>query len=150
SERYKGHREVIEAWPSVLRAIPNARLRIVGKGDDVDDLRRRAAGLPIEFLGPIDDAALIDEYATADVFALPSWGEGYGIVYVEAGAAGLPSIAHRPGPAEEIVVPETGWLVDGRAPARIADALIEALGDREKTRRMGLAARERVLSQFAR
>jgi len=154
-ERYKGHDETVRAWAHVRQAIPGARLRVVGDGDDRRRLERLAATLghreSIDFLGSVSDAELADEYAAADVLVLPSTGEGYGLVYGEAGLLGVPSIAHHDGPARELIVDgTTGWLVDGQDARTIAGALIDALGDREATRARGRAARDRFDREFSR
>ncbi|MFI5300653.1 MAG: glycosyltransferase, partial [Polyangiales bacterium] len=153
AERYKGHREVIEAWPNVVARVPEAQLRIVGGGDDAAaitlEIKRRALDGSIEMLGRIDDAALARTLASAHVFVMPSRVEGFGLVYAEAARSGLPSIAHVPGPASEIIDDgRTGWLVDGRDRDAIARALIAALSDLPTTIEMGLRARAHVETTF--
>jgi len=79
-ERYKGHDALIEIWPAVMAAVPEAVLRIVGDGDDRRRLEQKAAamglGEHVVFTGGIDDRALQREYQRATVFTMPSPREG--------------------------------------------------------------------------
>src|SRR5204863_3572114 len=88
SERYKGHDRVIRTLPRVLRDHPQTLYLIVGDGDD----RARLEALALEFgvaekvrfAGHIDAELLPDHFRLADVFVMPSTGEGFGIVFLEA------------------------------------------------------------------
>jgi glycosyltransferase involved in cell wall biosynthesis len=80
---------------------------------------------------------------------MPSRAEGFGLVYAEAALCGLPSVAHDPGPAREILVPGvTGWLVDGRDRAAISRAIGDALSDLPATLERGRRARDHVATTF--
>jgi phosphatidylinositol alpha-1,6-mannosyltransferase len=153
----KGFDVLIEA----MAAIPGAHLAIGGAGRDRTRLERLAARSAlagrVRFLGRVPDAALPRLFACGDVFAMPCrdrWGgleaEGFGIVFLEAAAAGVPAVAGRSGGSHEAVVDGvTGAVVDGRSVAEVRDA-VRALLEHDATRvTMGAAARERAQQEFA-
>ena len=115
-DAYKGFDTLIEAMPLLRREHPTARLRVVGKGDDLPRLTALAARLgvsgSIDFLGPISDEALRAEYAACDLFALPSRKEGFGLVYLEAMTYGKPCLGARAGGTPEVINSAVGELVD--------------------------------------
>lgn len=162
-ERYKGHDVMLEAWSSVLRRFPDAVYWIVGGGNDLARLEEKARELGIaasvRFVGPLSPEELDVCYHRCCVFAMPARteldaraprGEGFGIVYLEAMAHGKPVVGPRVGaPAEFIRAGEHGLLVDPASANEVADALIELLGDPERARRMGEAARRFVTSEFS-
>lgn len=138
---------------------PDVRLVIGGSGRELDRLRARAerSGAPIELLGRVGEAEKIDRYAAADLMAMPChqrWGgleqEGFGIVFLEGAAAGLPQIAGRSGGAAEAVVHgKTGLIVDRPDdPDAVANAINALVDDPERRRSMGAAARRRVVEAF--
>ena len=141
---------LLAALPAVARAIPGARLRVVGGGPRLPALRRRARGLGIgervDFLGALaGDDALRSEYAAADCFCLPSLQEGFGIVFLEAMAAGLPVVAGRRAAVPEVVADgETGILVNPESEEEVAAALVRLLTDHELRGRMAAAGAARV------
>jgi len=97
-ERYsKGHAELVEAWPSVVAAVPDAKLLVVGGGSGLAALREKVAASPvagsIEVAGFVPEDRMPDYWRRAHLFAMPSRGEGFGFVYVEAMRYGLPVIA---------------------------------------------------------
>lgn len=157
TERYKGHDMLLRALVLVRRHEPAASLQVVGDGPLRPELERLAhelgLGSAAVFHGALSDGrrnAIVD---AATVFAMPSRiepggaGEGFGLVYVEAGAHGLPVVAGNEGGAVDAVVDgETGILVDPESPEAIAEALLELLQDRERARRMGTAGWERARS----
>jgi phosphatidylinositol alpha-1,6-mannosyltransferase len=147
-ERYKGHHELIAAWPRVKTAVPGAILRIVGRGPGEPALRalagQSAAAGQIVFEGFVPDARVEELYARATAFAMPSRGEGFGLVYIEAMRHGLPVIAsvHDAGP-EVVADGMTGFTVDLDRPGHLADRLIDLLKNNEVARRLGDAGRDR-------
>lgn len=153
----KGFDVLIDA----VAGLPEVELAIAGAGRDRARLERRARARGaidrVRFLGRIpDDDSLPRLYACADVFAMPCrerWGgleaEGFGIVFLEAAAAGVPAVAGRSGGSHEAVVDgETGFVVEGRA-LDVRAALAALLADRGLRRRMGAAARARAELEFS-
>ena len=104
--------------------------------------------------GPSTDDALPGLYAAADVFVMPNRSdgvdfEGFGIVFLEAAASGLPSIAGNSGGAPEAVADEqTGLLVDGEDAQQLTAALRRLALSEDLRRRLGSRARERVVTEF--
>jgi phosphatidylinositol alpha-1,6-mannosyltransferase len=133
---------------------------IAGRGRDRGRLERIAAevGAPARFLGRVDDDSLPALYATADVFAMLCrnrwWGleqEGFGIVFMEAAAAGVPQVAGSSGGADEAVADgESGFVVHppGDVDA-VAGALTTLLDDDGARARMGATARRRAVNEFS-
>lgn len=96
NEQYKGQDRVIGALPRALRAEPNLIYLVAGDGDDLPRLRALAhqygVAEHVRFMGRVAPEALADLYRAADLFVLPSTGEGFGIVYLEAMACGTPAL----------------------------------------------------------
>ncbi|MFL5240830.1 MAG: glycosyltransferase family 4 protein [Gemmataceae bacterium] len=141
-ERYKGHRQLIACWPKIVDAVPDARLRIVGSGPDVPAIKALAsqssAAANIVFEGQVSDEELDRLYARASIFAMPSRGEGFGLVYIEAMRHGLPVIASRHDAAPEVVQDgETGFTVDQDHPYELPERIIHLLRNRDVARSLG-------------
>ncbi len=153
----KGFDVLIDA---VAGVDPGVQLAIGGAGRDARRLERRAAERGIAgrctFLGRVPDADLAGLYGCADVFAMvcrERWGgleaEGYGIVFVEAAACGVPSVAGRSGGSHEAVVDgETGFVVDPHDAGDVRAALDRLLGDDALRERLGAAARKRAVQEL--
>jgi len=96
SEQYKGFDQIIQSLPQIIAKIPNVHYIIVGKGDDRPRIEKLIKGLKLEnyvtLAGFIPDEELCDYYNLCDLFAMPSKGEGFGIVYLEAMACGKPCL----------------------------------------------------------
>src|SRR5690606_21951926 len=142
SERYKGHDQLLEAWPLVRAACPDARLICVGEGDDVPRLQEKARECGVAdavvFTGFVDDEQKRAIYSRAALLAMPSRREGFGLVYLEAMAAGLPCVASPHDAAAEVVVDgTTGFLVAPDDRDGLASAIVRLLVDEERRRRMG-------------
>jgi glycosyltransferase involved in cell wall biosynthesis len=131
ADNYKGIEHLIAAMPAVLTEIPEARLRIVGRGDGMAGLQALARNLKlaeaVEFVGFVSDSDLHVELMRCRLFALPSQKEGFGLVYLEAMAHGRPSLGARSGGVPEVITPETGVLVDYGDVPGIAAAIVAAL-----------------------
>ena len=154
TERYKGHDQLLLAWPRVIAEVPDASLVMVGRGDDVERLRTKAAALGIgrsvHFAGFLSDAALRAVMRHAAVFAMPSRGEGFGLVYLQAMRLGIPCLGSRDDAAADVIVDgETGLLVPRQDPEAIAGAVARLLTDEPMRRRMGEAGRRRFESTFS-
>ena len=153
-ERYKGHDELLAAWPSVLERVPGAQLWIVGSGRDKERLvlaaRERGLADAVRFFGKVSDRELGQLYRRASVFTMPSREEGFGLVYAEAMWWGLPCIGSTADAAGQVIVDgETGILVPyGDAPA-LGRAVGEILANPERARRMGEASGRRARSEFS-
>jgi phosphatidylinositol alpha-1,6-mannosyltransferase len=96
TEAYKGQDRVIRALPDIISKIPDVMYLIAGEGDDKPRLQSLVEALSVEahvqFLGRIDDEELVALYRLANLFVMPSDGEGFGIVYLEAMACGCPAL----------------------------------------------------------
>ena len=155
----KGHDTLLDAWSRVVDRVPSAILELVGGGPLERSLRRKANELGIDssvrFMGPVDDVWPL--LAHAHVFVLPSLHEPFGIVAVEAMAAGLPVIASNVGGLREFIdAGVNGVLVpagDARAlSAELTDLLLnerrrDALGT-EARRRAQAYRLERTVEQY--
>jgi phosphatidylinositol alpha-1,6-mannosyltransferase len=150
---YKGHRELIDCWPRVVGAVPDARLVVVGSGPGSDTLRSRAAATSaaerIEFRGFVPEERMADIWAESTVFAMPSRGEGFGLVYIEAMRHGLPVIAAIHDAAPEINLDGvTGYNVDLGRPDELGDRIVQLLRDEPLRARLGNAGRRRWAEHF--
>ncbi len=142
-----------------VRGLDGVQVVIAGAGRDRARLERRAAPISdrVHFLGRVDDEWLPALYGCADVFAMPCrdrWGaleaEGFGIVFLEAAAAGVPAVAGRSGGAHEAVVDGvTGFVVDPTDVAEVRAALARVLGDAALAERLGHAARARASTELS-
>jgi phosphatidylinositol alpha-1,6-mannosyltransferase len=153
SERYKGHDELLTAWPAVRTRVPDARLVFVGDGDDVTRLRARAEELGVAdaviFTGFVPDASLRAIYQRAAVFAMPSAGDGFGLVYLEAMAHRLPCLGSVHDAAGEIIRDgETGFLVDRGDIPTVAERLSVLLADDSRRLQMGQSGYRRWREEF--
>jgi phosphatidylinositol alpha-1,6-mannosyltransferase len=150
----KGFDMLVDAASS----IDGVHLGIVGAGRDRRRLQRRAAKKPVTFLGRIPFADLPDAYACGDVFAMlcrNRWGgleqEGFGIVFLEAAAAGVPQVAGGSGGVRDAVDDGvTGLVVDKPYDVvAVRRALRQLVEDAPARQRMGRAARARAVDDFS-
>lgn len=152
SERYKGHEHVIRAMPVIQKRLPEVRYVIVGSGDDVPRLREicRDTGVmdAVIFAGHVPREELPAYHRLGDVFVMPSTGEGFGIVFLEALASGRPVIAANADASPEALDGgRLGWLVDPARPDLIAEGAIALL---EKHTRPELADPEWLRAEVIR
>jgi glycosyltransferase involved in cell wall biosynthesis len=158
----KGTLELVRAMAVVRRDVPDAQCVIIGSLDLEPDYvaKVRAAIQELELsgcvhlLGHVPEATLMSWYRAADVFAVPSMNdawkfEGYGLIYLEAGAVGLPVIGTTENGGEDAI--ENGVNGVLSPPAHVAEelpkAIIKLLRDPELAARMGAAGREKAAQQ---
>jgi glycosyltransferase involved in cell wall biosynthesis len=161
-DAYKGIDTLICAWPQVEARVPDAHLEIIGDGQDRPRLVKMAETLGlngnVHFAGRVSDEELHRAYARATVFAMPgrhtlgppAQGEGFGMVFVEAGAAGLPVVAGRAaGAIDAVGQDESGLLVEPNDPTEVADAIVRLLTDPTLARRLGQGGRQRAEVRYS-
>jgi phosphatidyl-myo-inositol dimannoside synthase len=153
---YKGHDVLIRALPRIKDAVPQVAWVVVGdgplRGELAELARSQGVGDSTAFAGALPDDQRDAWLDRAHVFAMPSrlppggkGGEGFGIVYLEAGAHGLPVVAGNvAGALDAVVDGETGLLVDPTDPRAVADAVSELLLDPERAEALGRAGRVRA------
>lgn len=157
----KGVDTVLQALPMLRAHYPDLTYQIAGEGSDRPRLQQlavdlglaaHAAASPVEFLGRLDSVALEAAYRRAHLFVMPvreeiaaASIEGFGIVFLEAAAAGLPTVAGRSGGAPEAISDGvTGFLVDPHDPADVARRIDQLLADPALRAQMGAAGRNWV------
>jgi phosphatidylinositol alpha-1,6-mannosyltransferase len=155
----KGMDVLIRAAARVREGRPDLCVAIAGGGRDRArlSLLDRRLGRPVRLLGPVADDRLGSLYGCADLFALlcrDRWGglaEGYGVVFLEAAAAGLPQLAGASGGSARAVLDDvTGCLVDdARSVEAVAAQLARLLDDAPLRARLGVAARARILGSLS-
>lgn len=153
TEDYKGHRQVIAAWPGVLQRIPTAELWIAGEGDlrPVLEQEARTLGLGecVRFFGHVSEAEKQRLLEQCRCLAMPSRGEGFGLVYVEAMRVGRPCLVSTLDAGREVVDPPQGGLAaDPSDATQLADALGRLLTPGPQWDRWSAQARARYESQF--
>lgn len=155
SRLWRGDAKGVEHLILAMRRTPSAvRLTIVGDGDDRARLEAIAvdAGLAsrVTFTGRLDDAHLIELYRRCSMFVLPSDREGFGLVFLEAMAAGKPVIGARSAAVPELVRDgESGLLVPYGDPVALAAAINGLLDDPLAAARLGERGHRRALEDFA-
>jgi len=166
SEQYKGHDHVLQALSGIKKTHPHLvpQYTIQGDGNDRPRLEQLVffAGLQdhVKFLGRTDNREQLEQlYRDSDLFIMPSrfgcwegkWrGEGFGIVYAEAAALGVPSIAYQCGGVTDILQNEkTGFLVEPDSIQRLGDLLIELTHNRTRIQEVGQRAQKHVQEHFS-
>jgi phosphatidylinositol alpha-1,6-mannosyltransferase len=155
----KGFDVLIEAGAALAVRHPDLQIAIAGAGRDRKRLERVAThhGSPVRFLGRLPEADLPVVHGVADCFAMlcrDRWAgleqEGFGIVFLEAAACGVPAVAGRSGGSAEAVLDgATGIVVDGsRDVVAVAAAIDRILSDRDLRARLGSTARRRAVEEF--
>ena len=156
AERYKGHDVLVRALPLVRANVPAVEWIVIGDGGLRPGVEQLAHSYGVadscRFLGSVSDQQRNSWLRRADLLAMPSRlpsgglaGEGFGIVYLEAGAYGKPVLAGDVGGALDAVADgENGVLVDPTDPVAVADAIAGLLLDRELAGRLGRAGEERA------
>lgn len=132
SDAYKGYDSIIQSLPKIRQVIPNVHYLLVGKGDDrprIEQLiQKQKLQSSVTLTGFVADRELCDHYNLCDVFAMPSKGEGFGIVYLEALACGKPTLGgNQDGAIDALCHGELGALVNPDDVDEIATTLIQIL-----------------------
>lgn len=155
-ERYKGHDELLQAFPLIQQTHPDAQLVLAGTGNDWQRLYELAQTLPaavqahIFMPGYVEQALLHRLYAACYLFAMPSKGEGFGLVYLEAMSYAKPCVGGNTD-ATPCVVQDgvTGMLLnDPHDPAQLSTAITALLADPAQAQTLGLAGYARVQNHF--
>jgi phosphatidylinositol alpha-1,6-mannosyltransferase len=157
---YKGVDVTIRALPTIAQAIPTVKYLVIGRGDDQPRLAKLAQELGVadrvEFAGFVPTVQLADHYRLADAYIMPSQ-EGFGIVYLEAMACGVPVLSgDADGSADPLMDGHLGWRVPHRDPKAVAAACIEILQNKQASfqglahdrRCNGAWLREQAIEQF--
>jgi len=150
-EPEKGHATLLDAWPEVVAAAPNAYLLVVGEGSQCDALRDQAAALGVAdhvvFTGRRDDVPAVT--AALDVAVLPSYREAQGLSILEAMALSRPVIATRVGGIPEVITDGvSGLLVPPQDPAALTDAIVRVLRSHQLADMLGRAGHDVVHDRF--
>ena len=151
-EAEKGHRFLIDAWPSVVADVPGARLLVVGEGSEADALREQAISLGVAdsvvFTGRREDISALT--AELSVAVLPSLREAQGISILEAMARRVPVVATAVGGIPEVITSGVdGLLVEPSDPRGLAEAITRLLLDADLRRRIGEAGYRTVAERFS-
>ncbi|EAZ91915.1 glycosyltransferase family 4 protein [Crocosphaera chwakensis] len=149
---YKGVDVTIRALPKILQFFPNVKYVVIGRGDDRPRLEQLTKDLGISdrvvFAGFVATEDLIDHYRMADAYIMPSQ-EGFGIVYLEAMACGVPVLSgDADGSADPLQDGKLGWRVPHRDPEAVAQGCIEILQGDDK-RCQGQWLRQQTIAQFS-
>ncbi len=157
-QRRKGFDQVIRALPALVAHGLDAHYALVGIGEDWDYLQALAKEVGVSdrlhLLGHVDAEDLPRWYNACDLFAMPNRDingdtEGFGLVFLEAGACGKPVIAGLAGGTGSAVVDGvTGLRVDGERVGEIETALVRLLSSPEEAQAMGIASRQRIAARF--
>jgi glycosyltransferase involved in cell wall biosynthesis len=132
TQQYKGYDQILRTLPEIRRQIPNVHYILVGQGSDRPRIEQLIAQLNLQncvtLAGFVPDDEIGDYYNLCDVFAMPSKGEGFGIVYLEALACGKPTLGgNQDGAIDALCHGELGALVDPEDLDVIARTLIQIL-----------------------
>jgi len=154
----KGFPHLINALPEILKKVPNLVWLVVGDGPKSKEIfemiQKKSLQNVVRFLGSIDTTQLVKYYHLADLFVLlthkdENHEEGWGTVFLEAAACGLPVVAGRVGGVEEAVLHnQTGLIVDTYQSQKVAEDIIKLLTNEELSKQLGEAARLRVVDNF--
>ena len=148
----KGHADLLEAWPNVLKVHPNSKLVITGDGPERSRLEAKSKQLgvseSVKFTGTRSDVPSV--LAALDVFVFPSHYEGLPGALIEAMAAGLPIVCTPvDGNSELVSDGESGLYSDVRCPDQLSNRLIEVLSDNDLARRLADSAQNRAKNRYS-
>jgi phosphatidyl-myo-inositol dimannoside synthase len=142
---YKGVDRMLESLPAISQAVPDVKYLVVGEGPDRERLEDLTARLGLQtqvsFLGRLALSEIVELYNVADLFVMlsreePPDVEGFGLVFLEAAACGLPSVGGRSGGIPDAIDEgKSGWLVDPCNTEEIAATIIDLLKSPERLER---------------
>ena len=150
---YKGHFPLIQCWPDIVAKVPKAILQIVGDGPGRNEILSAIEKSPvanfINFKGFIPEDKMGEIWKNTKILAMPSLGEGFGLVYIEAMRHGRPVIASIHDAASEININgQTGYNVDLTKPGQLIDRLVYLLNNYNKVIEMGDSGMKRWKRHF--
>jgi len=153
SERYKGHDQLIDAWPEVVSHFPNAQLLCIGGGDDVARLSEKAQHLALDthirFIQGLGNAARDQLVQSAHLSAFPSTGEGFGLAAIEAAGFGLPVLAIDGTVVQEIFGATNGAIYcKTQSAPDLTSAICAAFQTPEQTLAAGICAAQFVRANY--
>jgi len=152
NHEYKGHDLLLELWDEVQKQAPGFRLLVAGEGANRTRLEQKAKSLglqgQVEFLGLVDDRRLLELYQNCSFSIMPSTGEGFGLVFLEAMRAGKACIAGEGAASEVVDDGVSGFVVNPRSRERVLEAILQLIRDPERARRMGSAGYDRFMRLF--
>jgi len=153
-EQYKGHDKIIESLRHILKVKPNIKYVIAGSGDDTDRIKEIICTHNLEnnviLTGFVPEEEIAAYYNLCDIFVMPSKGEGFGIVFLEALACGKPVVGgNKDGTLDALADGELGYLVDPDNIDEIKDTIIKILdGEEPHARMVGILLRKRMLEIY--
>jgi phosphatidyl-myo-inositol dimannoside synthase len=152
-ENYKGHHEMIGVWPDVVKRVPEAKLIVIGEGNLRVQLETLVRSLDITdsvtFLGRVSEERKNRVIADSRFLALPSRGEGFGLVYLEALRAGRRCLVGHEDAGPEVVAPPVGGIcVNPTNQAELFTGICDLLEKRDDWEERSLAARKRYEDNF--
>ncbi|MGI8893140.1 MAG: glycosyltransferase, partial [Bacteroidia bacterium] len=156
AEKYKGYDKVIEVFPEILHVLPDTRYILAGKYDENEKkrisamLKSNSLGKNVILAGFIPENELSDHYKLGDLFVMPSQGEGFGIVYLEAMACGIPVLTGNKDGSKELVEKlNIGFSVDPDNKKALSLAIISML-QVEKTDKNSISVQVEDIFGFSR
>ncbi len=152
-KRTKGIDLNIKAMAGLVKKHPDIKYYIIGDGPEKEELIKLVKDLKlfdcVKFLGKLPHSAAMNYISCCDIFCLPSWQEGFGVVYLEAMANGKPVIGVRGEGIEDVIVDgENGLLVNPKSIEDIERAVDYLLSNHEKAQEIGQEARKCVLNKL--
>jgi len=132
SEQYKGYDKVLMVLPEILKEVPDLVYVIVGRGDDEERIKtiikKENVGESVILAGEVERGRLRNFYEESDLFVMPSTGEGFGIVFLEALMCGKPVIAgNKDGSRDAVLDGELGVLIDPDDPTALKNSILGIL-----------------------
>jgi phosphatidylinositol alpha-1,6-mannosyltransferase len=152
-EQYKGIDTVIQALPTLLKNYPDLIYIVIGDGSDrqrLEDLARKLnVAHAVKFRGFVSAEVLQNEYKNCTLYVMPSAGEGFGLVFIEAMVYGKPIIAAKAGGATEVVHDgENGLLIEYGNVIELSKSIQQLLDSPDLQRKMGQSSLQQVKGKY--